>query len=61
MRPVSAVPTPDAASAAASGERAARSRCAPRRPLVSADDGQLNLPSGGHADLSGGGHCDYFA
>jgi hypothetical protein len=29
-------------------------------PCVSADDGQLNLPSGRHADLSGCGHCDYF-
>jgi hypothetical protein len=25
------------------------------------DDGQLNLPRGGHAKLPGGGQRDYFA
>jgi hypothetical protein len=25
------------------------------------DDGQLNLPTGGHAELPGGGQRDYFA
>jgi len=34
-----------------------------RRPLLSLlsdDDGQLNLPKGGHAELPGGGQRDYF-
>jgi hypothetical protein len=32
-------------------------------PDAPADDGQLNLiqPSGGHAELPGGGQCDYLA
>lgn len=29
-------------------------------PCVARDDGQLNLPSGGHAELPGRGQCDYF-
>ena len=36
----------DAASAAGPGEHAPHARCAPRRPHVPADDGQLNLPGG---------------
>jgi hypothetical protein len=28
---------------------------------ASSDDGQLNLPSGGHAELPGGGQRDYLA
>jgi hypothetical protein len=30
-------------------------------PLGKADDGKLNLPRGGHAELPGGGQRDYFA
>jgi hypothetical protein len=29
-------------------------------PCVARDDGQLNLPSGGHAELPGRAQCDYF-
>jgi len=29
-------------------------------PCVARDDGQLNLPSGGHAELPGRERCDYF-
>jgi hypothetical protein len=27
---------------------------------LQADDGQPDLPSGGHAELPGGGQCDYL-
>jgi hypothetical protein len=30
-------------------------------PMRTTDDGQLNLPTGGHAELPGGGQRDYFA
>jgi len=28
--------------------------------LIAGDDGQLDLPSGGHVELSGGGQRDYL-